>query len=113
MTIVTMHKFNEVHLSEVMKIAKQVGSVKVNVYDTGETIYCLEGVHRIEAAKLLGLPLTLVAKEWDDVVATDSEDVEGYENGTATVSAIFEYAYGNQVEGGIYSESDFVNVEMV
>jgi hypothetical protein len=113
MTIVTIHKFDEKHLQEVMEIAKQVGKVEVNVYDSGDTIYSLEGVHRVESAKRLGIPLILKQREWDEVIPTDCEDAEGYENGQAAVSSIWEYAYGDGVEGGIYSDADFVSVEVI
>lgn len=114
MTIVTINQVNEDHMVKVMEYAKTVGSVTVNVYDNGEMIYALEGSHRIEAANRLGLPLVLIPKEWDDEIATDCEDVGRDDNGYATVAAIYEYAYDNMAchDGGVYSEDDFVSVEV-
>jgi hypothetical protein len=113
MTIVTIHRPDEAHLAEVVEVARKIGRVEVNVYYNGEIAYCLEGVHRVEAAKRLGIPLTLKQREWDEVVETDCEDAEGFENGRAAVSAIWEYAYGSGVEGGVYDDSDFASVELV
>jgi len=112
MTIVTMHEVIEAKMAEVMEVAKAIGSVTINVYDSGDMIYALEGVHRTEAAKRLELPLILNRLEWDEVVYTDCEDVDGRdENGMATVAAIFAYAYESGVDGQIYSASDFESVE--
>jgi hypothetical protein len=113
MTIVTMHKFNKAHLVEVMEIAKTIGSVEINAYLEGDMIYTLEGVHRVEAAKVLGLPIIFNLKQWDDVMLTDLQDVELDDNGCAKVSDIFEYAYsGYPIDGGVYSTSDFASVEI-
>jgi len=112
MTIVTIHQYNEQHLAEVMEVARKIGKVEINVYYDGEMAYCLEGVHRVEAAKRLGIPLILKNREWYEIIETDCEDAEGYAEGKAAVSAIWEYAYGTGVEGSIYSESDFVSVEV-
>ena len=112
MTIVTIHQYDDAHLAEVMEAARKIGRVEINVYYDGEVSYCLEGVHRVEAAKRLGIPLILKQREWDEVVETDCEDAEGYEDGRAAVSAIWEYAYGSGVEGGVYDDSDFVSVEV-
>ena len=112
MTIVTMHKVDKSHLVKVMKEAEELGNVTINVYYNGEIAYALEGVHRTEAAKRLELPLILVACDLDSLVSTDCEDVEGYENGYASVSAIVDYAYGSY-DGGVYSNTDFASVEVI
>ena len=111
MTIVTIHRYNDTHLEEVMTDAQAIGSVTVNVYYNGEVAYCLEGVHRVEAAKRLGLPLILVCRDWEEVISTDCGDAEGFDDGTASVSSIYEYAYDRGVEGQVYTERDFLNVE--
>lgn len=111
MTIVTMHEIDEAKLAEVMAEASKIGSVTLNVYNDGNgTYHTLEGVHRTEAAKRLGLPLILVEREWDELVECDLQDIE-IEDGKASVQAIVEYAYSSYT-GGIYSENDFESVEM-
>lgn len=112
MTIVTIHQYDDAHLAEVMETARKIGRVEVNVYYDGEVAYCLEGVHRVEAAKRLGIPLILRQRGWDEIIETDCEDTEGFEGGRAAVSAIWEYAYGSGVEGGVYDDSDFASVEL-
>lgn len=114
MTIVTMHEYDKDKLAGVMDIAAKVGSVTINAYYDGETIYTLEGVHRTEAAKRLGLPLTIICKEWDDVIPTDCEDCNSFDcdTRTAKVSDIHEYAYST-LDGGVYSVKDFVSVEVI
>jgi len=110
-TVLTIHKYDEKHLAEVMEVAKQIGKVEINAYYDGEVAYCLEGVHRVEAAKRLGIPLILRQRDWDEIVPTDCQDVEGYYTGYAKVSDIFECVYewkpGRPHEGGVYSEDDF------
>ena len=117
MTIVTMNKVNSTHLEKVMKEAEAVGSVTINVYYNGEMAYALEGVHRTEAAKRLELPLILVSCDWDSLVPNDCQDVESDENGYAFVSAIIDYAYEtigySSYDGGIYSDSEFVSLEVI
>lgn len=114
MTILTMHQVNQEHLAEVMEQAEEIGSVTLNTYFDGETYHMLEGVHRTEAAKRLGLPIILVTHEWDDIVSTDCEDVEGFDSieRTAKVSDIVDYAYSNTRFCGIYATEDFVEVEV-
>lgn len=109
-----MHGIDEDHLSKIMKEAQLIGGVEINVYYDGEMVYALEGVHRTEAAKRLNLPLTIKECEWDQVVFTDCEDVFNRdEKGFATVSDIHEYGYGQGYNGGIYSQSDFINVDLI
>lgn len=112
MTIVTLNKVDEKHLAEVIKIAKEIGHVKVRAYYDGEIYYCMEGSHRVEAAKRLGIPLILEEIGWDDEMETDVEDAEGYKLERAPVSVIWETVYGDGYHGGIYFESDFVSVEV-
>jgi hypothetical protein len=107
MTIVTIHKHNADQLIKVKKEASEIGSVTINAYTDGETIFCLEGVHRVQAAYELKLPVSFILHEWKTVLETDIEDV-GYE---ATVEEIFEYAYSRGCKGNIYDKSDFISVE--
>ena len=112
MTIVTMHEVDEKKLLDVMAEASVVGSVTLNVYHDGNHMYyTLEGVHRAEAAKRLGIPLILIERDWEDMVECDLQDIY-LEDGRATVQDIVEYAYSS-VNGGVYSENDFVNVEVI
>lgn len=112
MTIITMHRVDEVKLAKVMEETAVIGSVTINVYFDGETAYALEGVHRTEAAKRLGLPLILNCCQWEDIVPTDCEDVAD-RDGNATVGEIHEYAYSQHNSGlGVYDASDFEEVVM-
>lgn len=115
MTILTIHEIDETKLQEVMAVAQEVGSVTLNAYYDGETCYMLEGVHRTEAAKRLGLPLIIVCKEWDDVISTDCEDCNDfdYDTRTAKVSDIYEYGFNYLHNCGVYSENDFASVEVI
>lgn len=107
MILYTMHKFDSDKLAEVMSDASEIGSVTLNVYYDGEVYHALEGVHRTESAKRLGLPLVLVTKEWDDVVAHDIPDLEE----GASVGEIVDYGY-SRFTGSVYSEDDFASVEV-
>ncbi|WP_270167631.1 hypothetical protein [Paenibacillus sp. SYP-B4298] len=111
--ILTINRVDEQHLTEVMNYAAKVGSVTINVWYDGETVYALEGAHRVEAAKRLRLPLILNKREWDAVIATDCDDAD-HEDGMITVEKLFEYAYDNLTRhtGGVYSFDDFASVEL-
>ncbi len=112
--ILTINRYDEQHLLAVMEHAAKVGSVTVNVWYDGETAFALEGSHRIEAAKRLGLPLILNRMEWDAVVSTDCDDAD-HEDGMITVEKLFEYGYDNltQHSGNVYRFDDFASVEVV
>lgn len=114
MVIYTIHSFDEKKLVEVMQVAKEIGSVTLNAFFNGEAYHMLEGVHRIEAAKRLGIPLIIVCKELDDVIPTDCEDCNGFDpiTRTAKVFDIMDYAYSDYRDTGIYTDKDFVSVEI-
>lgn len=111
MTILTIHKHDQEHLEEVKKIAEQIGSVEVKAYYDGETMYCLEGVHRVQAAYELELPIIFKTLDWDAEIDTDCEDIAD-ENGKTTVAELVEYAY-DRPTGNVYDEYDFVSVEVI
>lgn len=108
MTIHTIHKYNEIHLAEIMAEAAKIGNVTVSAYVDGDTIFCLEGVHRVEAAKRLQLPLIIISCELNDAFKHDLQDVDT----NATVADVYDYAYGSSLDGSTYSKHDFVSVEV-
>ena len=118
MTIMTIHKHDQKHLEHVKKIAAEIGEVKIKAYYDGETMYCLEGVHRVQAAKELQIPVVFYTVDWEDYIETDIADsgnLECDEEGRASVESIFEYAYGNPYgcQGNVYDESEFVSIKKV
>ena len=113
MTIMTMHGYFKNHLESVIQTAQNIGSVRIKGYFDGETIFCLEGVHRVEAAKRLRLPLIIDTVSLDDKIYTDCEDVEQDSDGMATVSDLFDYAYGGSLsQVNIYNDDDFEEVDL-
>jgi hypothetical protein len=109
MKIVTMHKHEKSHLEDVKKYASEIGSVKIHSYFDGETIYCLEGVHRVQAAFELQIPIIFECLQWDSNITTDIEDL----NCNSSVEEIFEYAYSRSLNGNVYDKDDFGIVEVV
>lgn len=108
MKILTMHKHDKEHLEEVKAIAKKKGSVQIKAYYDGETIYCLEGVHRVQAAYELQLPVIVESIDYDSTIETDQD-------GEMEVSELFDRAYGTAYgpQGNIYNDDDFVSVEVI
>lgn len=59
MTIYMLNKIDETHMAEILPVASSIGSVELRGYSTGDAIVLVEGSHRIEAAKRLGLPVII------------------------------------------------------
>jgi hypothetical protein len=55
----TIHPTNNVQLARVVEEMKRLGAPTVQVLDCGDYFFAFEGTHRIEAARLLRLPVTL------------------------------------------------------
>ena len=108
-TIYTIHPYEEDHLAEVMTEAERIGSVTVRAYVVGGTVFALEGVHRIEAASRLGLPLIVQPVSLDDPFDHDLQDVDS----DATAGDVYDYAYSTGADGGMYSDEDFASVAIL
>jgi len=102
----TMHKFDETQLKQVMKIAKKVGSVQLHAYYDGNAYYILDGVHRTEAAKRLGLPLILVRRNEQEMMSNEFKEYSG----RATVEQLIATFHSN---GNFYQFSEFVSVKVI
>ena len=75
MMIYTIHSPHPDHLVEVVGEMRSLGSPAIRVVDCGDYYAAIEGCHRIEAARLLGLPISLDILDQDDLVDADSLDI--------------------------------------
>lgn len=119
-SIYALNEVDEQHLVEVMEVAKQVGSVTINVYDNGDSYTALNGSHRLEAALRLQLPVILERMSEDDVLTHDIDGLSEHlyhelyldePKNTATVLQIIEFISSS---GKVYSDEEaFVSVTIV
>ena len=79
---------------DVMLEMEKLGAPTIRANFDGETIYALEGSHRIVAAHNLGLTPNFVFVDFDAVIADHDIDCGGLTPGVAaTVEQIFEATY--------------------
>jgi hypothetical protein len=64
------------HSESVKKTISLVGSVILRGYETYGIIQLLEGSHRMAYAIALGLPITIVLFNKDEVIPHDCDDVD-------------------------------------
>jgi len=74
--IYTINKPGKEHLDEVIKEMRRLGSPTIRVVDCSDHYQAIEGSHRIEAARILRLPLNLEVLDQDDLVDADSLDLD-------------------------------------
>lgn len=101
----TIHGHNEAKVARLMDEMKVLGAPTIRVVDCGDHYIAIEGVHRLEAAARLGIMPYLVVLEQDELVPSDSLDLDWLipgENYTAGELAGEVYSRGS----GIYKIED-------
>ena len=73
-TIYMMHKYDDSHLMRVIEEMEQMGAPEIRIVDCGDHWFALEGVHRIEAAKRLGIEPVWIEIQQDDLVPSNTLD---------------------------------------
>ncbi len=76
MLVYTIHRPIPDRLAEVVGKMKTLGSPTIRVVDCGDYYQAIEGCHRIEAARILGIPVNLDILAQDDLVEADSLDID-------------------------------------
>ena len=87
--IYTIHAYDPAKLATVIEQMQTLGSPTIRACLQGDHYCALEGVHRIEAARRLGLPVRIVEMDEDDVL-TDHDIYDLADE--ATVAEVLEYA---------------------
>ena len=73
----TMHPVDDEHLACVMREMEALGAPAIRVVDMGDgAVMAIEGTHRIEAARRLGLIPELIVLDQNDLVEADSLDLD-------------------------------------
>jgi len=81
MMIYTIHRPIPDHLDEVVGEMRRMGSPTIRVVDCSDFLVAIEGCHRIEAARILGIPVNLDILAQDDLVEADSIDIDYFHPG--------------------------------
>lgn len=105
MYIYTAHVYDAAHLTKVMKEAKRYGKVKLDAYYDGKSYYVLDGVHRTESAKRLGIPLILIQSSEKKMMSTF---VKGHPV-IITIGEILQHYWNN---GMCYHFDEFTSVKV-
>ncbi|WP_434782376.1 hypothetical protein [Ferrovum myxofaciens] len=88
MIIFTIHPPSSSHLLHVIEEMKRLGPPKIKVVDCTDYLIAIEGTHRIEAARILGLaPELEILSQDDEVVVSDMDICDMFPNGTHIMPA--------------------------
>ena len=70
-TVITIHQPDNNHLDAVMADMRTMGAPVIRVVHCGDHYFAIEGVHRLHAAKTLGIDPDFIVIDQDDMVSTD------------------------------------------
>lgn len=93
--IYTMHDVDQEKLESVMVEMKRLGPPIIRACWQGDHYCALEGTHRVEAARILGMPVIIQAMDEDDEF--ENHDLQDLED-PCTVEDVL--LYGEWVHGG-------------
>ena len=112
MIIYTIHRPHADHLAEVVNEMETLGSPTIRVVDCRDYLVAIEGCHRIEAARILRIPVVLDILNQDELVDADSLDIDYFVPGEAyTAGEIAGECYHSG--SGCYEIDDDGTVELV
>ena len=80
-TLFTINRCNLEHLASVRALMRGIGSPTIRVVDCGDYYQAIEGSHRIQAAADLGIAIDLDVLAQDDLVESDSLDIDYFLSG--------------------------------
>ena len=76
MRLLTIHPTNNTQLAEVVQKMRVVGAPTIRVVDCADHYFAIEGTHRIEAARLMSIPVTLEVIRGSALLDVRGMDIE-------------------------------------
>lgn len=109
----SIHPINNCQLSNVIKSMRVAGSPTIRVVYFDGVYMTIEGTHRLEAARLLHIPVTLIELDHADLIDVAKMDIADNWEKPGVMTAV-EVAAGLYAKcNGVYRLSDEGQVELI